>query len=75
MKLSLSILDFVVLFCFVSHAVAVDTDGDGRLDVMDVPAFDPSSSNYQYRDRGIEDLDGVNQLADLVMSVFWRVLQ
>lgn len=49
-----------------SFAVAqVDTDGDGRLDVLDTPGFDAvpnelgRASFYQL---GIQDLDGLNQL-------------
>ena len=46
-----------------SVAIAVDTDGDGLLDLMDVPGFDPNASGVaNFWGRGIEDLDGVNQL-------------
>ena len=49
----------------VRLVVATDTDGDGRLDLIDVPSFDPHATGVaQYRDP-IEDVDGVNQLTSL----------
>ena len=52
----------------VSLASAVDTDGDGLLDLMDVPGFDPSASSRVdsiFEDRGIENLDGADQLTNV----------
>ena len=57
---------FVLIVCLAIWlsgtplAVAVDTDGDGLLDLIDVPVF--TLNNGSYHDQGIEDLDGANQL-------------
>ena len=41
----------------------LDTDGDGLLDLLDVPGFDPSlTGDLGFYREGIEDLDGANQL-------------
>ena len=49
----------------ISTARAVDTDGDGLLDLLDVPGFNPSLRTGRYSNRGIEDLDGANLLTNL----------
>lgn len=51
---------FVLLAAFASTALAFDTDGDGLLDVLDVPEF--GLRRQSYRSLGIEDLDGANLL-------------
>jgi hypothetical protein len=46
-------------------AFGADTDGDGLLDLIDVPGFDPSASgDVDYSSVGIEDLDGANLLTN-----------
>ena len=56
-----------VLFAFMTPAVAqVDTDGDGLLDLMDVPGFNPNARNVRYDERGIQDLDGASQLTNAI---------
>jgi hypothetical protein len=47
----------------ISPARAVDVDGDGLLDLVDVAEFDPRASGLvSYSSSGIQDLDGANQL-------------
>src|SRR6056297_333875 len=51
----------------------IDTDGDGLLDLIDVPGFNPNQSGAaQFTNRGIEDLDGANQLANLQTLHLWE---
>ncbi|MEZ6097981.1 MAG: leucine-rich repeat domain-containing protein [Pirellulaceae bacterium] len=46
-------------------AFAVDTDGDGLLDLIDVPGFNPSAAGVvSFQRLGIEDLDGANLLTE-----------
>ncbi|MCA9168028.1 MAG: leucine-rich repeat domain-containing protein, partial [Planctomycetales bacterium] len=50
----------------ISPVGAVDTDGDGLLDLIDVPGFNPSAgATPDFSDRGIQDLDGANLLTNL----------
>ena len=53
------------LLCLIGQcgALAADTDGDGLLDLLDVPGFDANArGQLNFADRGIEDLDGANLL-------------
>ncbi len=52
------------LLCALAQpAFAVDTDGDGLLDLIDVPGFDPGATgDVGFCDCGIEDLDGASLL-------------
>ncbi|MDG2385056.1 MAG: hypothetical protein P8N76_25520 [Pirellulaceae bacterium] len=44
----------LAIFLSVSPvAMAVDTDGDGLLDLMDVPGFDPDAFSSDYADSGV----------------------
>ena len=45
----------------VASAQQVDTDGDGLLDLLDVPGFAPSRFEAMYGRRSIQDLDGAAQ--------------
>ncbi|MEZ6102610.1 MAG: leucine-rich repeat domain-containing protein [Pirellulaceae bacterium] len=59
---------FLVL-AFVSllygRAFAIDTDGDGLLDLMDVPGFDPNQSGaLSFVGQGIQDLAGLSLLTN-----------
>jgi len=45
----------------VTSAQQVDTDGDGLLDLLDVPGFAPSRFEAMYGRRSIQDLDGATQ--------------
>ena len=50
----------------VSVSKAADTDGDGRLDLIDVDGFNPNATgNAFFEERGIQDLDGAKLLAQL----------
>ncbi len=50
----------------IAFSVIPDTDGDGLLDLVDTPTFDPSVSDIaDFAQSGIEDLDGANQLTDV----------
>jgi len=50
-------------FALVPASLAQDTDGDGLLDLMDVPGFNPlATGTLDFRGKGIQDLDGVNLL-------------
>ena len=54
------------LLCAIGHcAYGADTDGDGLLDLIDVPGFNPNASGDVYFDgRSIQDLDGANLLTN-----------
>ncbi len=56
----------VVVSLLFSPIVAMDTDGDGLLDLLDVPGFDPNASGTgDFAGWGIQDLDGANLLTNL----------
>ena len=57
---------FATLLCAIGHcAYGADTDGDGLLDLIDVPGFNPNASGYvQFNGRSIQDLDGANLLSN-----------
>jgi Leucine-rich repeat (LRR) protein len=42
--------------------MAADTDGDGLLDLVDAPGFQPSLMQGDFSNAGIQDLDGANLL-------------
>ena len=49
-----------------SPATAADTDGDGLLDLLDGPGFDPDASGTgEFSWLTIQDLDGANLLTNL----------
>lgn len=51
----------ILLGVLCPGAYGVDTDGDGLLDLIDVPGFDPSATGFvDYGYHGIQDLDGAN---------------
>ena len=53
----------LLILALTPPALAKDTDGDGLLDLLDAPGFDPNATGtVSFRSRGIEDLDGANQL-------------
>ncbi|MEZ6103803.1 MAG: leucine-rich repeat domain-containing protein [Pirellulaceae bacterium] len=58
------IIAALLLVSLVSRvATAIDTDGDGLLDLIDVPGFDPNAiGDVIFAGFGIQDLDGVNLL-------------
>jgi hypothetical protein len=63
---------FLLVFFFetqplaLCHAQAVDTDGDGLHDLLDVPEFNPNASgSVSFGSLNIEDLDGANLLTNL----------
>ena len=57
---------FAILLGWGAHATAVDTDGDGLLDLIDVPGFDPAQTGIGSFDRQqIQDLDGAALLKNL----------
>ena len=55
---------FAALLCAAGHvALGEDTDGDGLLDLVDVPGFNPTASGVvRHVGRQIEDLDGASLL-------------
>ena len=57
---------FATLLCAIGHcAYGADTDGDGLLDLIDVPGFNPNASGDVYfNGRSIQDLDGANLLTN-----------
>lgn len=57
----------MLLFISTQDAYAqIDTDGDGLLDLVDVPGFDPNQSGLaHFSFREIEDLDGASRLRNL----------
>ncbi len=56
----------LLLICITTQAMAADTDGDGLLDLIDVPGFDVSlSGDASFLRQNIEDLDGANLLANV----------
>ena len=64
--LSILLAIVVATSLLISPVGAVDTDGDGLLDLLDVPGFNPSASGeVNFNQRGIEDLDGANLLINL----------
>ena len=65
-----SCLVLLVLTALVSPAAAVDTDGDGLLDLMDVPGFNPNATGTgDFYDRGIEDLARIMELVGLKVHI------
>ena len=58
----------IALVLLISSVHAVDSDGDGLLDVIDAPEFDASATGrfLRLRSKGIEDLDGTNLLTNVV---------
>ena len=55
-----------VAVVLVTSVAAQDTDGDGLLDLIDVPGFDPNQTGRgYYNSLGIQDLDGANLLVNL----------
>ena len=62
----------IAIGVLISPASAVDTDGDGLLDLMDVEGFDPNKTGTAtYVNDGIQDLDGVNQLTNVQRIRLW----
>lgn len=60
-----SLFSLVLVLLLTPWLMAVDTDGDGLLDLIDVPGFDSSASGpARYNHRGIQDLDGANLLTN-----------
>lgn len=69
------LLHVQTLFCFAwllsisstpDIIAQVDTDGDGRLDVVDAAGFDPDATgSLRLIELGIQDLDGANLLTGL----------
>ena len=68
MKLTYMLLIlFASLACVSPTFAQVDTDGDGLLDLMDHPGFNPNArGTVSYRHHGIQDLDGANQLINAI---------
>jgi Leucine-rich repeat (LRR) protein len=60
---------FATLLCAIGNcALGADTDGDGLLDLIDVPGFNPNASgDVDFSNRGIQDLDGANLLTNATM--------
>jgi hypothetical protein len=57
---------FAIALLLSTPAFAIDTDGDGLLDLLDVPGFDPLATGYVfYNFETIEDLDGANLLTNV----------
>jgi Leucine-rich repeat (LRR) protein len=54
------------LLCTIGHcALGADTDGDGLLDLIDVPGFEANASGQlQFFSKGIQDLDGARLLTN-----------
>ena len=67
MRLKISILALTVLLSHTIPAAAqIDTDGDGLLDLIDVPGFNPTAEgSASFIRRGVQDLDGTSQLTNL----------
>ena len=57
---------FASLVCVSPTFAQVDTDGDGLLDLMDVPGFNPNASEVYYVRKRIQDLDGAGQLTNAI---------
>lgn len=56
----------IALLLLFSTSGVADTDGDGLLDLVDVPGFDPNVWGAKgYNDLGIQDLDGANLLTNV----------
>jgi Leucine-rich repeat (LRR) protein len=57
---------FATLLCAIGHcAYGADTDGDGLLDLIDVPGFNPNANgDVDFENRGIQDLDGAKLLTN-----------
>ena len=57
---------FATLLCAIGHyAYGADTDGDGLLDLIDVPGFNRNASGDGFfGSLGIQDLDGANLLTN-----------
>ena len=64
---------FATLLCAIGHcAYGADTDGDGLLDLIDVPGFDPNASGgVEFFGLGIQDLDGANLLTNATSLDLW----
>ena len=61
-----TLLVVLCTLCVVPAAQAVDTDGDGLLDLLDVPGFDPNATGeVHFKERGIQDLDGASLLTNV----------
>ncbi|MCP4189022.1 MAG: hypothetical protein GY768_00175 [Planctomycetaceae bacterium] len=58
----LHLLACFIILLFVAP-VAKAADGDGLLDLMDLPGFPERGSSYE--SLGVKDLDGANQLSSL----------
>ena len=59
------VLYVLSLLVYAPRAGAVDTDGDGLLDLLDLPGFDPDSSqDIDFWRAGIQDLDGATLLVN-----------
>ena len=60
-------LTLVTLMNASESVSAQDSDGDGRLDLIDVPSFDPDATGIaSFNSLGIEDLTGANLLTGVV---------
>ena len=60
-----------LLLYWVLPAIAVDSDNDGRLDVLDVPQYNPAATGTLVLDNlGIEDLDGVSELSPELLRLY-----
>jgi Leucine-rich repeat (LRR) protein len=65
---------FATLLCAIGHfAYGADTDGDGLLDLIDVPGFNPNANgDVEFNRRGIQDLDGANLLINATGLALWE---
>lgn len=67
MQLRALVTVFAVSLFHTQMAVAIDTDGDGFLDLVDVHGFSPSAAGWiAFEDLTIEDLDGANRLNNVI---------
>lgn len=66
----LALASMLVLLTTLSTQ-AVDSDGDGRLDVLDAPRYDKTATGtLVMTGLGIEDLDGVSELSSELLRLY-----
>ncbi len=63
------LLALVVAIVATPSLLAVDLDGDGRVDIGEIPLFDPFDPELILTDEGVEDLDGLKLVSTRLLDL------